>query len=43
MDTISRENNSMLPAIGVAVGAVALLLSAYAAINLSKVKTTLAA
>jgi LysM repeat protein len=43
MDTISRENNSMLPAIGVAVGAVALLLSAYSAINLSKVKTTLAA
>ncbi len=33
----------MLPAIGVAVGAVALLLSAYSAINLSKVKTTLAA
>jgi LysM repeat protein len=43
MDTISRENNSMLPAIGVAVGAVALLLSAYSAINLSKVKTELAA
>jgi LysM repeat protein len=43
MDTISRENNSMLPAIAVAVGAVALLLSAYSAINLSKVKTTLAA
>jgi hypothetical protein len=43
MDTISRENNSMLPAIGVAVGAVALLLSAYSAISLSKVKTTLAA
>jgi LysM repeat protein len=43
MDTISRENNSMLPAIGVAVGAVALLLSAYSAINLSKVKVTLAA
>jgi LysM repeat protein len=43
MDTISRENNSMLPAIGIAVGAVALLLSAYSAINISKVKVTLAA
>jgi LysM repeat protein len=39
MDTISRENNSMLPAVGVAVGAVALLLAAYSAISLSKVKT----
>ncbi len=43
MDTISRENNSLLPAVGVAVGAVALLLAAYSAISLSKVKTTLAA
>jgi LysM repeat protein len=43
MDTISRENNSMLPAIGVAVGAVALLLAAYSAISLSKVKATVAA
>ncbi|HEX3728367.1 MAG TPA: LysM peptidoglycan-binding domain-containing protein [Opitutaceae bacterium] len=42
MDTISRENNSMLPTIGVAVAAVALLLSAYAALNLSHVKQTLA-
>jgi LysM repeat protein len=43
MDTISRENNSMLPAIGVAVGAVALLLAAYSAITLGKVKATVAA
>ena len=42
MDTISRDNNSMLPAIGVAVGAVALLLAAYSAISLSKVKATVA-
>lgn len=42
MDTISRENTSLLPAVGVAVGAVALLLAAYSAINLSKVKQTLA-
>jgi LysM repeat protein len=41
MDTISRENNSMLPAIGVALGAVALLLAAYSAANLSSVKRTL--
>jgi len=38
MDTISRENNSMLPAIGVAIGAVAFLLAAYSAISLSKIK-----
>jgi hypothetical protein len=43
MDTISRENNSMLPAIGIAVGAVALILSAYSAISLSKIKVTVAA
>src|SRR5471032_2265759 len=42
MDTISRENNSMLPAVGVAVGAVALLLAAYSAISLSKIKATVA-
>ncbi|HVW21454.1 MAG TPA: LysM domain-containing protein [Opitutaceae bacterium] len=41
MDTISRENNSMLPTIGVALGAVALLLAGYAALNLSHVKATL--
>ncbi len=43
MDTISRENNSLLPAIGVAVGAVALILAGYSALALSKVKTTVAA
>lgn len=32
----------MLPAVGVALGAVALLLAAYSAISLSKVKTTVA-
>ena len=43
MDTISRENNSMLPAIGVVLGAVALVAAAWSALSLSKVKTTLAA
>jgi hypothetical protein len=43
MDTISRENNSMLPAVAVAVGAVALLLAAYSAISLSKINRTVAA
>jgi LysM repeat protein len=43
MDTISRENNSMLPAIGVAVGAVALLLAGYSALSLSKIKAQVAA
>jgi len=43
MDTISRENNSILPAVGVALGAVALLVAAWSALSLSKVKTTLAA
>src|SRR5271157_5023035 len=43
MDTISRENNSMLPMGGVIVGAVALIIGAYAAISLSKVNRTLAA
>ena len=41
MDTISRENNSMLPVGGIIVGAIALLLGAYAAITLSKVNKTL--
>jgi hypothetical protein len=31
MDTISRENNSMLPMGGVIVGAVALIIGGYAA------------
>ena len=43
MDTISRENNSLLPIGGVIVGGLALLIAAYSAITLSKVKTELAA
>ena len=43
MDTISRENNSMLPVGGVIVGVIALLLGGYAALSLSKVNKTLAA
>ena len=43
MDTISRENNSMLPVGGIIVGVVALLLGGYAAMSLSKVNKTLAA
>jgi LysM repeat protein len=43
MDTISRENNSMLPVGGIIVGVVALLLGGYAAISLSKVNKTVAA
>ena len=42
MDTISRENNSMLPVGAIIVGVIALLLSGYAAITLSKVNRTLA-
>ena len=41
MDTISRENNSMLPVGGIIVGVIALLLGGYAAITLSKVNRTL--
>ncbi len=41
MDTISRENNSLLPVGGIIVGVIALLLSGYAAISLSKVNRTL--
>jgi LysM repeat protein len=41
MDTISRENNSLLPIGGVVIGALALILGAYSAINLSKVNKTL--
>ncbi len=43
MDTISRENNSMLPVGGIIVGVIALLLGGYAAISLSKVNKSLAA
>lgn len=42
MDTISRENNSMLPVGGIIVGVIALLLGGYSAITLSKVNRTLA-
>lgn len=41
MDTISRENNSLLPVGGIIVGVIALLLGGYAAISLSKVNRTL--
>jgi len=42
MDTISRENNSMLPVGAIIVGVIALLLGGYSAISLSKVNRTLA-
>ena len=42
MDTISRENNSMLPVGGIIVGVIALLLGGYSAISLSKVNKALA-
>jgi LysM repeat protein len=41
MDTISRENNSMLPVGGIIVGAIALIFGLYAAVSLSKVRTQL--
>lgn len=41
MDTISRENNSMLPIGGVIIGVLALVIGGYAAISLSKVNRTL--
>lgn len=43
MDTISRENNSMLPVGGIIVGVIGLLLGGYSAIKLSSVNRTLAA
>jgi len=42
MDTISRENNSMLPVGAIIVGVIALLLGGYAAITVSKVNRALA-
>lgn len=42
MDTISRENNSMLPVGGIIVGVIALALGLYSAVSVSKVKTQLA-
>jgi LysM repeat protein len=43
MDTISRENNSMLPMGGIIVGIVALVIGGYAAISVAKVNRTLVA
>lgn len=43
MDTISRENNSMLPVGGIIVGVIALLLGGYSAITLSKVNKSILA
>ena len=42
MDTISRENNSMLPMVGVVVGAFGLIIGLYAAVSVSKLKVTVA-
>lgn len=42
MDTISRENNSMLPYGGIIVGVLGLLLGAYSVMAISKVKNQLA-
>lgn len=42
MDTISRENNSMLPVGGIILGAIALLLGGYSAIRLSKLDKAIA-
>lgn len=42
MDTISRENNSMLPVGGIVVGVIGLLLGGIALLQISKVKQTLA-
>jgi len=41
MDTISRENNSMLPVGGIIVGVIALALGLYSAVSISKVKNQL--
>jgi LysM repeat protein len=38
MDTISRENNSMLPIGGVIIGVVALIIGGYAAVSTTKLK-----
>jgi LysM repeat protein len=40
MDTISRENNSMLPVAGVVIGVIALLAGGYAAIKVSSLQKT---
>lgn len=41
MDTISRENNSMLPVGGIVVGVIGLLLGGIALLQISKVNKTL--
>jgi LysM repeat protein len=41
MDTISRENNSMLPVGAIIVGVIALLLGGYSALTLSQVNKRL--
>jgi LysM repeat protein len=41
MDTISRENNSMLPVGGIIVGAIGLLLGGLALVQISKVNKAL--
>ena len=43
MDTISRENNSMLPVAGVVVGVLSLLIGGYAVIKASTLQKTVAA
>jgi LysM repeat protein len=43
MDTISRENNSMLPVAGVVVGVLSLLIGGYAVIKASSLQKTVAA
>ncbi len=41
MDTISRENNSVLPIVGVGAGVLALILAAVALVKISSAKTDL--
>ncbi len=43
MDTISRENNSILPVAGVVLGVLSLLIGGYAAIKTSSLQKTVAA
>ena len=43
MDTISRENNSMLPVGGIIVGVIAQLLGGYSAVKLSSVNRMITA
>ena len=43
MDTISRENNSMLPVGGIIVGVIALLLGGYSAIWMARARQLKAA